>query len=292
MIRSYLTVLLAVGAALMVSRASARAALVGVGVAPITNTPTLFNVDQTTGEATAVGPLGSATAQPFGLAVSGGDLYTFDGSTDTIRRIDLAAGSFTGAPINIGIGNLTGEGDIAFSLDGATGYITTANVSATGIAPALYIFNLAAGTSSLVGTTRDEIGAITVDGLAFNPANGLLYAITDADDRLYTLNPSSGLLTGVGDLGVDPNSGFGALTFDGGNLYGAINDSLYIINPATGQATAIPAGGAVGDFGSVSGLASVIPEPSSIGMLALGLVGLMCRRGRGHDCVRTVGIRS
>ncbi len=286
--RNYLTVVLSAIAALTVSSAFAQTALVGVGVAPITNTPTLFNVNRSTGEATAIGPLGSATAQPFGLATSGGILYTFDGSTDTVRRIDPLTGAFTGPAINIGIGNLSGEGDIAFSLDGVTGYITTANRPGgptTDISPSLYTFSLATGTSSLVGTTRDEIGPITVDGLAFNPANGLFYALTDADDRLYTLNATTGVLTGVGALGVSPNSGFGALTFNGGVLYAAINDSIFTVNPATGRATAIPPSGFGTDFGSVSGLATVaaVPEPaSSIGLLALGLfgLGLVNRRAR------------
>ena len=93
------TSFLALGTAaiLHLSIGTASAQLVGVGVAVNTNTPTLFNVNQTTGEATPIGPLGSATAQPYGLATAGGNLYTFDASTDTVRRIDPFTGAFTGA---------------------------------------------------------------------------------------------------------------------------------------------------------------------------------------------------
>jgi hypothetical protein len=243
-------------------------------------TPTTFTIDRSTGFDAPVGPLGDAATLPFGLAVSEGRLLTFDGNTDQIREIDPATGAFTGTPVSVGVGNLTGEGDIAFGLNGI-GYLTTATTpgGALNEAPALYTFNLSTGTSTLVGTTSDAEGPLTVDGLAFNPANSLLYAITQQDDRLYTLNPSSGFLTPVGSLGVAPNSGFGALTFDGPTLYGIINDTLYTIDASTGTATAVGAGFGT-DFASVSGLAAVVPEPSTVALLGLAAAGLCSRRRR------------
>lgn len=286
--RTILTSAVLTGAVLALASSSVSGATVlyGLGVAPITSTPTTITFDRATGEATPVGPLGDPAATPYGLAIANGTFYTFDGTTDRIRTIDPFSGAFTATSIDIGVGNLSGEGDIAFSIDGSIGYLTTANRPggpATDISPALYTFSLASGTSMLIGTTMDSVGPITIDGLAVSPLNGQIYAITDADDQLYTLNPGTAFLTPVGALGVSPNSAFGALAFDPetNELFGVINDRLYTIDPATGAATAANPMGFGTDFGSISGLAaSNVPEPSTAAILALALAGLAARRRR------------
>jgi len=80
-------------------------------------------------------------------------------------------------------------------------------------------------------------------------------------------------------LGVAPGSGFGALAFVNGTLYGVINDALYTINPTTGVAAAVGSGLGT-DFGSVSGLAAVVPEPSTLAFPGLALLGSGLRRVR------------
>lgn len=277
--RTSLGRVLACGVAVLLTGAGvhAQTTLYGVGVQPGTNTPSTFTIDKNTGADSPVGALGDAATLPFGLAVSGGNLYTFDGNTDQIRRIDPFTGSYKGAGISIGSLNLTGEGDIAFGLNGV-GYITTAGVGATGNSPGLYAFNIGLGSSNFVASTQDAEGLLTVDGLAFSALNNSLYAITAEDDRLYTLDANTGFLTPVGTgLGVSPGSGFAALTFDSGILYGIINDQLYSINPTSGVATAIGLGL---DYGSVSGLAGAIPEPSSVGLAVVAGATLLLRRQR------------
>jgi len=133
----------------------------------------------------------SAAEERFGVGARPAAIVITHGHFDHTGSLEKLAekwdaptltGGYTGSPISIGIGNLTGEGDLAFGI-GGTGYLTTAGVGATINSPALYTFSLA-GTSSLVGPTSDAQEALTVDGLAFNPANSLLYAITAEDDRL------------------------------------------------------------------------------------------------------------
>jgi len=260
----------------------AQTVLFGLGTAPVTGVPTTFIFDLATGEGTALGALGDNAAQPFGLARRPNNtLFTFDANTDRIRQINPATGAFTGTPLDIGVGNLSGEGDLAFSLDGNTGYLTTAfrpGQPVTGISPGLYTFTLA-GTSTFVNTTLDSIGPITVDGIAFHPTNGLLYALTDADSRLYTLNPANGFLSPVGELGVVNNGGFGALAFNSsGGLFGVINNRLHTINTTTGAATVIGTGFGT-DFGNTSGAAfGQVPEPSSALLVALGGLCILRRR--------------
>lgn len=238
--------------------AQAQQILYGLGLAPNTGEPTTFTFDLTTGEGTAVGALGDSAALIYGLAGRpDGTLYTFDANAHRIRQIDPTTGAFIGTPVDIGVGNVSGEGDLTFSLDGNTGYLTTAfrpGQSVTGISPGLYVFTLA-GSSTFVGTTADSLGPVTVDGMAFSPTNGLLYALTDADTRLYTLNPQTGVLTPVGELGVTPQSGYGTLAFESnGTLFGVIDNRLYSISTVTGAATIIGNGFGT-DFGSVSGAA-------------------------------------
>ena len=259
----------------------AQQTLFGLGVAPNTGAPTLFTFNLSTGIGTAVGALGDNASLNYGLAARSGLLYTFDANSHRIRQINPATGAFTGAPLDIGVGNVSGEGDLTFSLNGNTGYLTTAmrpGQPVTDISPGLYTFTLA-GTSTFVATTLDSVGPITVDGLAFNPVNGLLYALTDADTRLYTLNPANGFLTPVGELGVTPNGGYGALSFNAsGALFGAINNRLYSISTTTGAATVIGNGFGT-DFGNVSGAAfGNVPEPSAAMLLAAGGLGLLRRR--------------
>lgn len=149
-------------------------------------------------------------------------------------------------------------------------------------------------------------------GLAFSPA-GELFAVESGpgrDDPLYRIDTLTGNVTTVGEIGfyrlsdiayspsgilygwsglyglitVDPQTGRGtdvntsvgapaeiqALTFGSdGTLYGA-RDALFRIDPATGVPVQIGAGG----YSDIRGLA-VIPEPSSIGLLSLGLGALL-----------------
>lgn len=244
----------------------AQQVLYGLGVAPNTGTPTTFRFNLVTGEGTTVGALGDSAALPYGIAQRGDSLYTFDANTQNIRQISPTTGAFIGTPLNIGVGNVSGEGDLTFSLDGNTGYLTTAmrpGQPVTDISPGIYTFTFA-GTSNFVATTADSLGPVTVDGMAFNPNDGLLYALTDADTRLYTLNPVTGFLTPVGELGVTPNGGYGALAFsENGTLYGAINNALYRINTTTGAATAVGIGTGT-DFGNVSGAAFFVQNTSDL----------------------------
>ncbi len=223
----------------------------------------LITFDTSDGSTTLVGPLGASVA-PFGIANRFDLLYTYDSVQDQIRTIDPASGSLLGSPIDISIGNLTGEGDLAFRADGL-GFLTSAFDATGAFAPSLYTFDLNSGTSARIGTTAIAgEGAVTIDGLSFS-RDGTLYALANGDGRLFTLNESTGLLTVVGELGVAQNSFFAGLTFGPDDvLYGAIDDQLFTINPSNGAATLVDLSGFGSSFGSVSGLAfAPIPEPSA-----------------------------
>ena len=89
----------------------------------------------------------------------------------------------------------------------------------------------------------------------------------------------AGFFTPVGELGVTPNGGFGALTFNqSGALFGVINNRLYNISTTTGAATVIGNGFGT-DYGSMSGVAfGGVPEPTTAVLLAFGGFCLLRRR--------------
>ena len=227
----------------------------------------LVTVDPSTGTGSLVTVL-SEPLSPYGLAFLGERLYTFDSDSDRIREINRTTGLVSGS-IDISVGDLIGEGDIAFRADGM-GFLSSALTPEFEIANDLFRFDLNTGTSVRIGTTD-----LVLDGLAFS--NNTLYAIgQESAATLYIVDQQTGALTPVGLLGLAMNSPFGALTAGpNGFLYGSVDDRLYAISPVTGLASELSVDVLDIGFGSVSGLAfapagiTPVPEPSTYGLMGV-----------------------
>lgn len=237
----------------------------------------LIKIDGATGTGTLVGTL-DQNVNGYGLASSGGSLYTFNPNSDAIQRIDPTTATVA-QTYGIGVSNTLGEGDLAFSASGAGFLASSLNADFT---PAndLFRFDLTTGTSTLLAHT-----SVTLNGLAF--VGDTLYGLSkDENPDLYIVDQTNGNLSLVGSLGIDVGSPIAALAANtSGGLVGVLNDRLYAIDETTGQATVVSNDVLDTGYASVSGLTAIpsspVPESSTYGIVgALGLASLVVFRLR------------
>ncbi len=107
-------------------------------------------------------------------------------------------------------------------------------------------------------------------GMAF--VGGTLYA-SGAGNGLVTIDLTTGAQT---DVNGSVAGGWTGMTYDSGVLYGTDGSNLYSINTTTGVQTLIGNTGASG----LHGLAPSLPEPASLGLLAIGGIAALRRRAR------------
>lgn len=123
-----------------------------------------------------------------------------------------------------------------------------------------------------------EIGPIDIDGrgMAYDDTHGILYGTNYDDSGLYTIDINTGQTTYIGDTGV--RCDLVGMAYDEWTqtLYlneADVTNSLYTVDVNTGAATLVGANNTVW----IDGLAW-IPEPSSLGLLALGALVALRRR--------------
>jgi len=262
--------------ALLVSAASAATVSASPIVYGITFDNEVITVDPHTGNTAFVG-FTDQSMSALGLGNFGGFLYAYDQTADVVRKLDPATGH-TVASINVGTGNLLGEGDFTLRSNG-TGFLSAIGPGGDSI----YSVDVVAGTSHLVTSGMNTL----LDGLAFSPS-GVLYAYGESTKDLYTVNQTTGALTLIGSTGLPPGipTLFGMTFLPDGTLLlaGGLGNSgvasLYTVDTVTGAATLVGNTG----FDKISGLttfdAQAVPEPASSFLAASGLVALYARRRR------------
>jgi hypothetical protein len=229
--------------------------------------PDLISIDPTTGASTVIGSLGLPFDTINGLASYGGDLYTFDNSTNKVLQLDPASGQVV-ASTAIGLSGFTFEDALTFRSDGV-GFIATSNGN-------LYSFNLATNSSSLIASNLP----FNIAGITFS-SSGVLYGYTAGASEFFTINPSTGATAAIGSLGNVPGIAGGLVFGSNGALYGILDDELNIIDPTTAGRTNVGPSFGPGAF-NISGLgilASAVPEPSTIVLFGIGAVGIFSLSG-------------
>ncbi len=168
------------------------------------------------------------------------------------------------------------EGGLAF---GPTGVAYGMNVGA--LRPSLFTLDLATGKASVVGGLGERRD---ISGLTWR-SDGQLIGLDSTLDELVTIDPNSAAIGPVKFTNV-PVGGIGGMTMDGGVGYYVTagpralrpgSNAMFSFDPFTGDQTFI------GDFTGVitgsgfSGL-SIVPEPTSLCLLAAGGFALLRRR--------------
>ncbi len=186
--------------------------------------------------------IGSTTAL---AGVAAGQLYGVNSGEggQFLALIDKTDGSIT----NIGLTGIDIDG-IAFS---------SANVlfAADNSNHQLVTLNLGTGAvDSVIGSFGFSN---TIEGMAFHPVTGTLYAIDVTNDALVTISTADASVTTIGSFGGPPNMAGLSWSVDGSALYGAdwTTGGLYSVDPDTGFAGLIGFGAAGSDGGPL-GLAA------------------------------------
>jgi hypothetical protein len=105
--------------------------------------------------------------------------------------------------------------------------------------PLIWTIHPVIGEMTIVGNYDPEGTNLTFNGLAYNHITEIMYGCSN--NALYEVNMSTGASSFVGNFGISDCIMI-AIAFDGdGNLFGTelVTDSLYSINPISGEATQI-----------------------------------------------------
>ncbi len=204
-------------------------------------------------------------------------LYTIDPTTGVATQVGAPGVKFS--PL------LNGA---SFGVDNdSSGFRVTSNLRqnllvnrGTGTATALPNLSYAAGDVFAGQLPR-------VDAVAYDYTAGMWYAVDTLKNTLATLVPATGILSTVGLMGLDsaPINGFEISPITGTMYMGTGASSsdpqanLYTVNKVSGVATLVGQIDVAGANTLVRGL-TVVPEPNSMVMLALGALGLLFTQRR------------
>ncbi len=237
-----------------------------IGVATDWLDGNLYEVDFGANTATLIGNTGFSQVAGISFQPGTGTLFGIDTASDQLITINTTTGAGT-AIGSLGVDLF--EVGLAFDSAGNL-FASDDNGSAN-----LYSIDPLTGAASVIGST----GTTGVAGLSFSSGGTLFGLVDTGGDQLVTIDTTTGAATAVGSLGLSTNGG--GIAFDpAGNLYGAfafVNQGLTTIDFSTGVAAA-PTNIGI-DFSGLAFRPSVgqVPLPTTVALLALGLLGMRLR---------------
>jgi hypothetical protein len=210
----------------------------------------------------AFNPIGPGDASGFdGLIAVPGGFLAINGNNDLVR-LDPQTGAETligNAGVSLVVFN-GAPGGPAFAAD------FTNNI---------YSINLSTGAATLIGSTGIPSVSSGFWGNSLTVIGSTLYYTYESQvpaqpSELYTLNTTTGAATPIGPTGASiiVGSGFVDHTFYGFTGFNG-SQQIVTIDPATGAATPGAATPVI-----VFGAAQAVPEPTSVALLGIAMVGL------------------
>ena len=269
----------AAASALLALAGAASAGPIGYTAWDVSGSDILLRMDLTTGQGTSIGS-GMGFSDVDGLAFDRqGGLWAVDDNTNRLLRIDTTTG--VGTAVGSGFGSGYNDMGLAFGADGTlfmastngssdgrlytvnttTGsatlvgdFDTSSNLRVRSLAFAngvlygwsnvdtLLNINTSTGQATTIGGFGFASETIGHDGMDADPLTGWLWALSEVENRTYTLDATTGAATVVAT----------SLWCDGAACY---------------------------DRGSFTGLAiSAVPEPGTLALSLLGLAAVVRRR--------------
>lgn len=248
-------------------------------------TGNIYTVDPANASLSLIGGTGLTGVGALEFNPHNGNFYALTtGSSSALYQIDLSPSLNAVSGVSL-IGDLDTfkfEGGVAFSPDG-TAYGVNAGITLS----SLFTLDLNTGQASIIGTISDgSAERHDIAGLAWR-ADGMLIGLDSTDQQLALIDPSTGALQSLAEVhaeigsigGMTMQGGTGYFTTSGPNASRPGSNELYSFDPMTGAQFF------VGNFDGIilgsgfSGL-SIVPEPTSLALLALGGTVLLRRSQR------------
>jgi hypothetical protein len=188
--------------------------------------------------------------------------------------------------INRTTGAATLVGALGTSIDGLAFDSVSGNLYGSSSANhGFYQISSSSGHATFIGSIGLFYSDYTesVNGLAFDPVTHVLYGCITGSSYLgglVTINTTTGAGTFLGatqplcDIAFQPETG---LLFGIDNGVGTTPDALYQINLSTRAATFV---GQTGLFNNLGLEFVLVPEPSALTLVGVGLIGFLCHRRR------------
>lgn len=244
-----------IGVVLLVLGSVGNARLVGYQASSLTNS-TLWSIDLETCEQIGIGVTGVTSVRAMDISPDDGHLYGV--SYSSLYRFDTESGLGTLLADDI---LPYGAKSMSFAPDGRLFVLNSIQDEST-----LYLIDMGSGTASEIGTLPPytNITAFAID------AEGRGIAWSNASAWLIEINLADGATTSLGHM----SGGFEAFDYaPDGTLYATSYLQLWIVDPDERTSTCI------GSFDMASSMYAftVVPEPTTIALLGLGLLFLRRR---------------